>query len=299
MTKAQDRLIKTIRGRNFEKYISVAHKDNGDDFFLEVPTLHVFFFHFILVFVVVFVLFLTCLSLHCRLTVIILPFLCLTCLSRNFRRWPPHMWMHLSRLGGFGGGTPPPMSRLLTSFLLLFLYAKRSLMIGFIGLRFGHRYSNPTLLCVVLLLSFFVFSNLHVCVRLVGKGCWSWNRRIWKWMLDRRGLGFIRGPHAAGSLRRALEASSVGECFSCLFWREGRVQVYQRPKPHGFSRRPHSYQTRRLSVFFFFLVVLHLFNFVFRFPITFLHSHILQFPGTFTVSLSSRMLFLRPLCRYS
>ena len=44
MTKAQDRLIKTIRGRNFEKYISVAHKDNGDDFFLEVPTLHVFFF---------------------------------------------------------------------------------------------------------------------------------------------------------------------------------------------------------------------------------------------------------------
>ncbi len=171
MTKAQDRLIKTIRGRNFEKYISVAHKDNGDDFFLEVPTLHVFFFHFILVFVVVFVLFLTCISLHCRLTVIILPFLCLTCLSRNFKRWPPHMWMHLSRLGGFGGGTPPPMSRPLTSFLLLFLYARRSLMIGFIGLRFGHRYSNPTLLCVVLLLSFFVFSNLHVCVLLVGEGC--------------------------------------------------------------------------------------------------------------------------------
>ena len=36
MTKAQDRLIKSIRTRNFEKFISVAHKDNGDDFFHEV-----------------------------------------------------------------------------------------------------------------------------------------------------------------------------------------------------------------------------------------------------------------------
>ena len=46
MTKAQDRLIKTIRSRNFEKYISVAHKDNGDDFFDEVPFLSLFF-HFL------------------------------------------------------------------------------------------------------------------------------------------------------------------------------------------------------------------------------------------------------------
>ena len=37
MSRAQDRLIKTIRSRNFEKFISVAHKDNGDDFFNEVP----------------------------------------------------------------------------------------------------------------------------------------------------------------------------------------------------------------------------------------------------------------------
>ena len=42
MTKAQDRLIKNIRTRNFEKYISVAHKDNGEDFFLEVPPLSSF-----------------------------------------------------------------------------------------------------------------------------------------------------------------------------------------------------------------------------------------------------------------
>jgi hypothetical protein len=37
MTKAQEKLIKNIRTRNFEKYISVAHKDNGEDFFQEVP----------------------------------------------------------------------------------------------------------------------------------------------------------------------------------------------------------------------------------------------------------------------
>jgi hypothetical protein len=36
MTKAQEKLIKRIRTRNFEKFISVAHKDNGDDFFYEV-----------------------------------------------------------------------------------------------------------------------------------------------------------------------------------------------------------------------------------------------------------------------
>ena len=39
MTKAEERLIKNIRTWNFKKYISVAHKDNGEDFFLEVPPL--------------------------------------------------------------------------------------------------------------------------------------------------------------------------------------------------------------------------------------------------------------------
>ena len=46
MTKTQDRLIQTIQSRNFEKYITVVHKDNGDDFFNEVPLLSLFF-HFI------------------------------------------------------------------------------------------------------------------------------------------------------------------------------------------------------------------------------------------------------------
>jgi hypothetical protein len=46
ITKAQDRLIKTIRSHNFEKYISVAHKDNGDDFFHEVILLSQFIHFF-------------------------------------------------------------------------------------------------------------------------------------------------------------------------------------------------------------------------------------------------------------
>jgi hypothetical protein len=36
MTKIHDRLIKNIRSRNFAKFISIAHKDNGEDFFQEV-----------------------------------------------------------------------------------------------------------------------------------------------------------------------------------------------------------------------------------------------------------------------
>ena len=39
MTKAQEQVIKSIRTKNFEKYISVAHKDNGKEFFREVPLL--------------------------------------------------------------------------------------------------------------------------------------------------------------------------------------------------------------------------------------------------------------------
>ena len=40
MTKAQDRLIKSIGSQNFEKFISVAHKDNGEDFFYKVHLLY-------------------------------------------------------------------------------------------------------------------------------------------------------------------------------------------------------------------------------------------------------------------
>ena len=40
MTKAQERTIKSIRARIFEKYILVAHPDNGEDFFYEVFLLH-------------------------------------------------------------------------------------------------------------------------------------------------------------------------------------------------------------------------------------------------------------------
>ena len=39
MTKAQERVIKSIHTKNFEKYISMVHKDNGEEFFREVPLL--------------------------------------------------------------------------------------------------------------------------------------------------------------------------------------------------------------------------------------------------------------------
>lgn len=45
MTKTQDRLIKSIRSRNFEEYIYVAHKNNSKNFFQEVlhPPFEFFF----------------------------------------------------------------------------------------------------------------------------------------------------------------------------------------------------------------------------------------------------------------
>ena len=40
MTKAQEKTIKSIRARTFEKYISIAHFDNGEDFFHKVSLHH-------------------------------------------------------------------------------------------------------------------------------------------------------------------------------------------------------------------------------------------------------------------
>ena len=39
MTKAQQKMVKLIRARNFDKYIAVANTKNGDAFFDEVPHL--------------------------------------------------------------------------------------------------------------------------------------------------------------------------------------------------------------------------------------------------------------------
>ena len=36
MSKAQEKHVKAIRSRSFDKYITVAHKDNGEAFFHEV-----------------------------------------------------------------------------------------------------------------------------------------------------------------------------------------------------------------------------------------------------------------------
>ena len=63
MTKAQDRLIKSIWSRNFEKLISVAHKDNGKDFFYKLRLLY--FFLFCLYFPLQFLLVVSFLTLAC------------------------------------------------------------------------------------------------------------------------------------------------------------------------------------------------------------------------------------------
>ena len=39
MLKAKQKTVKAIRGKNFEKYISVANKNNGDAFFDHVSLL--------------------------------------------------------------------------------------------------------------------------------------------------------------------------------------------------------------------------------------------------------------------
>ena len=39
MLKAQQKTVKAIRAKNFEKYLSVANKNNGDAFFDEVSQL--------------------------------------------------------------------------------------------------------------------------------------------------------------------------------------------------------------------------------------------------------------------
>ena len=73
MTKTQERLIKSIRFQNFEKFIFVAHKDNIDDFFLEVPLLSLFI-HFLSCFSIhVVVLNVFSFSFYGRLTVIFPP----------------------------------------------------------------------------------------------------------------------------------------------------------------------------------------------------------------------------------
>jgi hypothetical protein len=79
MTKAQDKLIKSIRTRNFEKYISIAHKDNGEDFFGEVfplPFLVFLWSHLGLHFLFFVSMYLYSTLLFNRLTVIFHHFLC-------------------------------------------------------------------------------------------------------------------------------------------------------------------------------------------------------------------------------
>ena len=146
MSKAQDRLIKSIRSRNFEKFISVAHKDNGDDFFNEVSLLSLWshlLFHSHLQHVMLdisFLLFSILTSYLCgRLTVISPPSSSLIWPSKNFKRWLRHMWMPISRPSGFVGGIPLPMSRKIIDFHRISLLGRKSSKIGSTKLLSGRR----------------------------------------------------------------------------------------------------------------------------------------------------------------
>ena len=46
MTGAEAAMVKSLQSKSFEKYVPVAHKDNGDAFFNEVLSLPSFLFKF-------------------------------------------------------------------------------------------------------------------------------------------------------------------------------------------------------------------------------------------------------------
>ena len=154
MKNAEEKLIKTIRSRNFEKYISVAHKDNGDDFFHEVHLLS-FFISDLVRFISSSVriwhnsVFLLCR----RLTVISPPSLSRIWQLKNSKRWPPHMWIRISKPSGFDGGTPQPRSRKRTNSLQLSLLRRESSRPGLTKPLFGLRCNSSFFLSLLLLLS--------------------------------------------------------------------------------------------------------------------------------------------------
>ena len=168
MTKAQDRLIKHIQIRNFEKYISVAHKDNGKDFILEVPCRVFYFFTFI--FFLSSLNFTFCFlhdtSLRYRLTVIFLPFLWRTCLSRNFKRLHVDASVKARWLWWWNS---PADFKTINKFPIFFHCARRLSMIGFTRLRFGHMYSNSSFFC-------FVFYPFSLSILILCFSPFSWRR---------------------------------------------------------------------------------------------------------------------------
>ena len=160
MTKAHDRLIKKIRSRSFEKFISVAHNDNGDDFIQEVLLVPLQF-----LFVSAFMFFYLCfmyIPLHytihfCILTVISPPSLSQIWLLRNCKRWQLHMWMLPLRLDGFGGGILPLRSKPKTSSPLLFFFTRKPSMTGLTKLFFWAQ-----MLQYLILFNLFSFSLCHL-----------------------------------------------------------------------------------------------------------------------------------------
>ena len=146
MTKAEERMIKSIRTRAFEKYISVAHPKNGDDFFHEVAfcyfhifsILHVTFFcglswfHFFL-------------DVH-RLTVTLMSSLRPTWQLKSCKKLS-HVRSRLpSKPNGFIGGTPHFVRGWRTNFQSKSLWGRGLWTTGFTrphsGLRYIHHFAS-------------------------------------------------------------------------------------------------------------------------------------------------------------
>ena len=132
---------------------------------------------------------------------------------------------------------------------------------------------------------------------IVGEGGWGGDCFIWKWMFRWNWLGFHGGYFPTRQLCWALEAASLGQGFSCLFWRWGRIEICPRPWSHWISGRPHINQTRCLPVIFWVFVLYILFCFHFL-SATVVYIGLL-FPGSFTGSSLLRMLYLLRACQIS
>ena len=88
-----------------------------------------------------------------RLTVISPPSLSRIWQLRNSKRWPPHMWIRISKPSGFDGGTPQPRSRKRTNSLQLSLLRRESSRPGLTKPLFGLRCNSSFFLSLLLLLS--------------------------------------------------------------------------------------------------------------------------------------------------
>lgn len=174
MTKAKQKLIKNIRSKNFEKFISVAHKDNGEEFFDEVqslPILNFSCFFLCILFVVIEVNILTLHSLFPQIdrhfstflmpdmTIEKLQKVATTHVDASFKaRWL-RWWNSPTdvKTQNIFPSSVPLREKVLEDWL-----HKASL---------WAQVYHPSFFAFLYALQLFLFSDFHVCILLVGERC--------------------------------------------------------------------------------------------------------------------------------